>query len=115
MESLSISGIAYLLFVVPGATLIWSYRHFAGRQAQYLNDIEYAAWSFIWGALLFWVVVALVQKFGTGFPEIPLSNPAAALGGFTATAILTAFFSVPLGYITAKFDKWIIRLDKLLR
>ncbi len=118
MGSFSLSDAGYLLFVVPGGVLIWSYRHFT-RSKAHMGELEYAIWSFIWGFVVFFVAMAMLAISKQTIPDVPLNNPAALLGSFSGLALgLTMFLSLPLGVCGAWLgnnglfkvvDRWILQ------
>lgn len=57
----NLSDIHYLLFIIPGFVLIWSYRFFA--KAKPIGEFEYAALSFIWGFILVGSTGFIVRYF----------------------------------------------------
>lgn len=75
MENLSIDITHFLLFVIPGFILVWTFRNFTGSKKT--GDFEYAGLSFFWGL----VMVSIYGAMLPGRLGDLLSNPyAAALG-----------------------------------
>ena len=71
-----------------------------------MGEFEWAGWSFVFGVLLFFFTMYLVEITGTKLPAIPLTNPAAALGGFLGTGLgITTAASFPLGYTCALISR----------
>ncbi len=52
MENVSfgLSDIQYLLFIIPGFVVVWTYRFFAKPKP--VGEFEYAGLSFVWGIIL---------------------------------------------------------------
>ncbi len=101
---MDIAYAGYLLFVIPGFVLIWTYRHFT--KAKKIGEFEYAAWSFFWGAALFLVVIGIVTKFGYAPVPVPLNNPAAIIGSLVAISLaLATVGAIPLAFIGAQISR----------
>jgi RsiW-degrading membrane proteinase PrsW (M82 family) len=101
-KHMEITFIGYLLFVIPGFCFVWTYRHYT--EPKNINDFEYAAWSFIWGTIIF-LIFAICQKvnlYGIHTkpdPSISLDNPFSIIGSLLGYAIAVAtIISFPLGY-----------------
>lgn len=105
--------LAYLLFIFPGFCFVWTYRHFTKKPK--LGEFEYAAWSFLFGILMFWIV------FSTGGEELDfmmdLNKPfelfSHGLGAGLGVALAASF---PLGFMGAVISKWglFTWIDKIL-
>ena len=109
----------YLLFVVPGFCLVWTYRHFT--KAPKIGEFEYAVWSLLWGAVLTLLLGVVLKLENNPGPTLPLNNPAALLGGLLGISLAIATgLAFPLGFLGASisdrgFFAWIDKLSfKLL-
>ncbi len=92
--------IGYLLFVVPGFFLVWTYRHFTN--AEKIGEFEYAAWSFFFGVFLFIADIYILSINNKSLPPIPINNIADLLGsiiGISLGIVLGSSFLI--GYIGA--------------
>ncbi len=104
---MDVAYLAYVLFVIPGFVLVWSYRHFT--KAKQIGDFEYAAWSLVWGTLIF-ILIGLMIKirgiFGTIIESFTIvldpNNPLELLSTALAVClILVTIIAFPVGYFGA--------------
>jgi hypothetical protein len=88
----------YILFVIPGFTLVWTYRHFT--KATKIGEFEYAAWSFLWGVILFLTTGTLLKFQNSILPSVPLNDIGAVIGSLLGISLGTAMsLSFPLGLV----------------
>lgn len=100
MESISISDAGYLLFVIPGGVLVWTYKHFT--KSAKMGEFEYALWSFIWGVVIFLLEVKVLELTHTDLPNTPTNDPAAFIGSLLGFSLAIATsLAIPIGYIAA--------------
>ncbi len=92
---ISASDLNYLLFVIPGFMVIWSYRHFT--RAEKMGEFEYAAWSLIWGIFFMMATYTWGNFIGRPFPNIALDN----LGGLNGVIAALTPLAVLIGYVGA--------------
>lgn len=85
--------IHFLIFIVPGAIAVWSFRHFTKSNKQ--GDFEYLTLSAFWG-----VIILAIQSLIVSTSELNklLSNPYAA----TMVLSLFGFFG---GWLASKIAK----------
>jgi hypothetical protein len=97
---MDINTYIFLLIVVGGVTLIWSFRIFAGRKRT-LGEIEYLAFACIWGIVLV-AIHAQIMKYNHS-EELTrlLSNPFASAVFFALMGLMFGGFS---GYLDKKYD-----------
>ena len=57
MDKLSVGDITFLLFVIPGFLVVWTFRYFSKAKIQ--GEFEYLGLSFVWGMILFFIVAVL--------------------------------------------------------
>jgi hypothetical protein len=92
--------IGYLLFVIPGFCFIWTYRHFT--KAAKLGEFEYAAWSLLFGTLLFLIVISLALWNGHSDIAFNPNDPSSTIGSVLGIALGVAITaSFPLGFACA--------------
>lgn len=102
--------------VVPGAVLIWTYRHFT-KSERSMGEFEYAAWSFIWGLVLYLFTLLMIIITGHGVPAPPANDVAAQLGSVMGIGIgIIIGAALPMGFFgavvaNAGLFKWV---DSLL-
>lgn len=122
---IELAFIAYLLFVIPGFCLVWSYRHFA-KSDHKIGDFEYAAWGLLWGVFLI-ILFELISKpveWLYGFLGIEkleiifdLQDSFALIGSLASfSLVLATLLAVPLGWflVYTRSDKLFHRVDKFL-
>lgn len=106
---MDLTVIGYLLFVIPGFCLVWTYRHFT--RAKTIGDFEYAIWSFLWGTVLFLSTTKLIERKNISLPLIDMNNPITITASFLGMGLGIAFgISFLLGYAGALLHpafKWI--------
>lgn len=99
---MDLTAIGYLLFVIPGFCMVWSYRHFT--KAKQIGEFEYAIWSFLWGSSMLLSVIKFGElRSAAPLPLPSMDNPflfAAASLGMGLAASTIAFV---LGYVGAFF------------
>lgn len=106
---MDMSTFGYLLFVLPGFVVVWSYRHFT--KAKQIGDFEYAAWSFVWGTFIFFLfglcirmndALGIESRDVVFDPNNPFELFATILGAGFALAM---FLALPVGYGGAWISK----------
>jgi len=101
---MDLSYAAYLLFVVPGFCLVWTYRHFT--ESGKIGEFEYAAWSFLWGVVVFVLFCLIVSWEHISFPPVPLNDLGALLGSLVGISIgLALGGAFAFGFIGATLSR----------
>jgi hypothetical protein len=119
---MDLSYAGYLLFVVPGFCLVWTYRHFT--RSQKIGEFEYAVWSFLWGVPLLLCFGWIASWRHDPLLQTPLNSPGAVLGSLVGISLSIAIGgSFLLGFVAAFLSRiglfgWINKklfclLDKL--
>lgn len=89
--SMNLSDVHYLLFIIPGFVLVWSYRFFGKDNP--IGEFEYAALSFIWGFILVGSTNFIIKYFPQN------NNPYYYTFYFS-------IFGLFLGWIGSYITKW---------
>jgi hypothetical protein len=101
---MDLTTIGYLLFIVPGFCLVWTYRHFT--KAEKIGDFEYAIWSFLWGSVLLILIAKLIQIRHILLPSISMDEPILLAAAFLGMGLaIIVVLALPLGYIGALLCK----------
>lgn len=87
----------YFLIVLGGFSVVCSYRFFAGKREEKIGEFEYAAFSAIWGILVFMIFVEIMKKNPELFQrvlELPMTGTPSlvligALLGFAGAMLLS--------------------------
>ncbi len=95
MGSISLYDVSYLSFVVPGAVLVGVFSYFT--RSQKMGEVEFAAWSFVWGAAMF-ITFSVMGVFPA---DAPITSFSSLLGAFVSWAFIMSFIVVVIGYVAA--------------
>jgi hypothetical protein len=103
MDQLSVGNFNFLLFVVPGFIIVWTFRYFT--HSKKTGDFELLGLSFVWGLISLLIYEALVDincwlqiswacKSGNADQEIQavLKNPYAAALAFVLVGLVFGWF-----------------------
>lgn len=103
---MDLSIIGYLLFIIPGFCLVWTFRHFT-KSKNGIGEFEYAGWSFLWGIALFFLDIWIMKITRTPLPQTSTNDPIRVAGAFLGMGLAIAIgLSFPLGYFGAVISKW---------
>lgn len=99
----------YFLIVLGGFGLVWGFRHFSGSKEKRITDFEYAAFSTIWGILVFGLFISVIQK-SPRFPELlsqiqgypALATPSLFIIGVSVGSAAGSIFKI----IAKKYPHW---------
>jgi len=101
---MDLSYTSYLLFVIPGFCLVWTYRHFT--KSSKIGEFEYAAWSFLWGVPQFLLAGFIISWRHASLPAVPPNNPGALLGSLVGISSgLAIGGSFLLGFTAAHLSR----------
>lgn len=93
MQSFSLADINYLIFVIPGFMLVWTFRFFTRSEKK--GEFELAGLSFFWG-LIISLFISFISHFSpTPFPVIN------KIEGLYAASAVFSLFAVVGGFIGA--------------
>ncbi|MBL8029777.1 MAG: hypothetical protein JNN11_00840 [Candidatus Doudnabacteria bacterium] len=100
MENLSftMADVQYLLFIIPGFIVVWSYRFFSKHKSN-IGEFEYAGLSFIWGLLLVASGGFFLNKLFPGYYQSIIKN-------IYATNITFCFLGLVCGWIGGFVKEW---------
>jgi hypothetical protein len=96
MPTISAGDLNYLLFVIPGFAVVWTFRRSLGVTDR-MSEIEWAVWSFWWGALFMMGTFAGLPYLGQAPPSVALNN----LGGVDGVIAALVPLGLIVGYVGA--------------
>lgn len=104
--SFNLSDVQYLLFIIPGFVVVWTYRFFSKPKP--IGEFEYAGLSFIWGIILV-ASTGFILKY---LPDQELFNKSP----YNYTFWLS-FFGLIFGWLGSFVarSKWLKKLIDFLR
>lgn len=91
----TLADVNYLLFIIPGFVVIWSYRFFAKPKP--IGEFEYAGLSFLWGIFLVASTGFILQHLAKqpGFNDSPYNY-----------TFWLSIFGIFLGWIGSFVARW---------
>ena len=89
----------YFVVVLGGFGIVWSFRHFSGRNQKRIGEFEYAAFSTLWGILVVGSVVWMLRNN----PTLPNIVNITYQAPMVATPILF-LWGVFLGWLAAYLE-----------
>ncbi len=106
MNEISLSDYHFLIFIIPGFLVIWTFRYFTDSKKQ--GDFELLGLSFVWGLIVLILVEGLlgsqdkIQKL--------FENPYVA-------AVILSIFGVILGWLGSLLPKftWFRKIINFLK
>jgi uncharacterized membrane protein len=105
--------LGYIILFLPGFVLIWTFRKFA-KNTKEIKDIEYLAWSFLWGFFINLIIIPLINLRKVEFPNYTIHNDfefIAVITGFSLAISLLAFIFGLIGAILSQMGIF-ERIDK---
>ena len=96
--NLQLSEINFLIFIIPGFVVVWTFRFFTGNKKQ--GEFEYVGLSFVWGLVLYILVWYLSTHVLKGLKGIYQDEY-----GYGLAAVLCTFGFI-LGWCGSILASW---------